>query len=62
MRSSFSIIIIGAFALVALSGCAVYANPHHGGVYVAPRPIVVSPVVVSPGWGHPRHPHHGRRW
>jgi hypothetical protein len=61
MRSMILASIAGVIALVTLSGCAVYATPRHSGVYIAPIPLVVSPIIVSPGWGYPNY-HHSRRW
>ena len=61
MRSRFYAIIVIMLASVVSTGCAVVAAPRYAGVYVEPLPVVVSPVIVSPGWGYGYH-RHWRRW
>lgn len=62
MRSGLFAIIVAALVPLFLTGCAVYATPHHAGIYVKPLPVIVGPVVFGSGGGYQGHPRRGRHW
>jgi hypothetical protein len=65
MHMQILLVLSALAAAILLSGCAVVASPHHAGVYVAPIPIFVSPVIVQPRRGDYGRGHghgHWRRW